>query len=51
MSRSSRKGVAQPSLIEVATKTAPCVPAIRDAVRAWVSGGYRGATSDHQDVC
>ena len=29
MSRSSRKGVSQPSLIEVATKTAPCVPAIQ----------------------
>jgi type III restriction enzyme len=31
-------------LLELALKTAPCVPAIRQAVRDWVVGGYEGVT-------
>ena len=31
---------AQPSLFELSLKTAPCVPAIRQAVREWVAAGY-----------
>ena len=50
MSRSSRKGVSQPSLIEVATKTAPCVPAIKNAVRTWAASGYAGAHPDIEDA-
>lgn len=45
MPRQPKPSSAQISLLEVATKTAPCVPAIRDAVRGWVGGGYRGATA------
>ena len=25
-------------------RTAPCVPALREAVKAWVAGGYKGIT-------
>lgn len=35
----------QMPLLDVNIKTAPCVPAIREAVKAWVAGGYQGATS------
>ncbi|MCK6630115.1 MAG: DEAD/DEAH box helicase family protein, partial [Anaerolineae bacterium] len=35
---------AQMPLLELATKTAPGVPAIRQAVREWVANGYKGAT-------
>jgi type III restriction enzyme len=33
-------------LLDVATKlrTAPCVPALREAVKAWRAGGYKGTT-------
>lgn len=34
----------EPSLFEVSTKTAPCVPAIREAVRAWREDKYKGST-------
>jgi len=37
--------VSQLPLLEAATKTAPCVPAIREAVRGWVGSGYKGATA------
>ena len=43
----ARKSAAQPTLTEVRLKTAPCVPAIREAVKGWVAGGYAGAT----DTC
>lgn len=36
---------AQPGLFELSLKTAPCVPAIRQAVRQWVTDGYPGATN------
>ena len=35
---------AQLSLLEARTSTAPCVPAIREAVQAWRGGGYKGVT-------
>ena len=44
MARRARTAASQIPLLEVATKTAPCVPAIKDAVRNWVAGGYAGAT-------
>jgi hypothetical protein len=45
MSRRARQAPDQPSLLEAAAKTAPCVPAIREAVRGWVGSGYKGAFS------
>lgn len=36
---------AQIPLLELSLKTAPCVPAIRQAVREWVADGYKGATA------
>ena len=44
MTRRARTAASQIPLLEVAIKTAPCVPAIRDAVRNWGAGGYAGAT-------
>lgn len=34
----------QPSLLEARVATAPCVPAIREALKAWRAGGYAGVT-------
>jgi type III restriction enzyme len=34
----------QASFLEVSTPTAPCVPAIREAVRQWVAAGYPGVS-------
>jgi type III restriction enzyme len=49
MPRRKRAAVdpAQPELLDVASKlrTAPCVPALREAVKAWVAGGYKGITA------
>jgi type III restriction enzyme len=38
--------IAQKDLLDVASKlrTAPCVPALREAVKSWVAGGYKGIT-------
>ena len=48
MPRPRRSAIAeiQPDLLDVTSKlrTAPCVPALRDAVKAWVAGGYKGIT-------
>jgi len=48
MARPKRKPLAdiQPDLLDVTSKlrTAPCVPALREAVKAWVAGGYKGIT-------
>ncbi len=45
MPRKKRADPAQISLLELSLKTAPCVPAIREAVRAWREDGkYPGAT-------
>jgi len=37
---------AQVELLDVTSKlrTAPCVPALREAVKSWVAGGYKGIT-------
>ncbi len=37
---------AQPELLDVTARlrTAPCVPALREAVKAWVASGYPGTT-------
>ena len=35
----------QLNLLEAKTSTAPCVPAIKEAVNAWREGGYKGVTS------
>ncbi len=42
--RRKKHNPAQMDLLDVGTKTAPCVPKIRQAVRAWVAAGYKGAT-------
>lgn len=34
----------QLNLLEARTSTAPCVPAIKEAVNAWRAGGYKGVT-------
>ena len=34
----------QLNLLDAKTKTAPCVPAIKEAVNAWRDGGYKGVT-------
>ncbi len=39
-----RRDPNQPSLLEARVKTAPAVPAIREAVADWRSAGYRGVT-------
>lgn len=36
---------AQIGLLEARTKTAPLVPAVREAVAAWRDGGYKGVTA------
>lgn len=40
----------QPSLFELSLKTAPCVPAIRQAVRDWAADKYKGATPTSQTL-
>src|SRR5205085_667262 len=46
MPRPRKKAVAdaQTELLDITSKlrTAPCVPALREAVKAWVAGGYKG---------
>jgi len=44
MARKKKVSRAQRSLLELALKTAPCVPAVRQAVREWAADGYKGAT-------
>jgi type III restriction enzyme len=38
--------LAQPGLLDITTRlrTAPCVPALREAVKAWRAGNYKGIT-------
>ena len=50
MARKKKTNPAQMSLLELALKTAPCVPAIRQAVRDWAAGGYKGATPTTQTL-
>lgn len=44
--KSTKAPLNQPELLDVtaALKTAPCVPALREAVKAWRAGGYKGVT-------
>src|SRR3990172_11939608 len=44
MARRAKAEPGQLSLLEPRVRTAPCVPAIREAVADWRSRGYRGAT-------
>ena len=44
MPRKKKPDPAQMPLLELALKTAPCVPAIRQEVRDWVADGYKGVT-------
>jgi type III restriction enzyme len=45
MARKRSGSPAQPALFDVKTTTAPCVPAIRDAVNRWRADDYPGATA------
>ena len=44
MTKRNKPASAQANWLQPSLKTAPCVPAIREAVKAWVVGGYKGAT-------
>ncbi|MGH9426312.1 MAG: DEAD/DEAH box helicase, partial [Terriglobia bacterium] len=46
MGRPRKKKVQGDNLFDVTTRlrTAPCVPALREAVKAWRAGGYKGVT-------
>jgi len=44
MPRKKKRDPGQTSFLEIETKTAPCVPKIREAVREWAAGGYKGVT-------
>ena len=44
MPRRPKDNVDQLGLLEARVSTAPCVPGIRDKVKAWRDGGYKGAT-------
>jgi type III restriction enzyme len=44
MPRTAKASKSQLSLLEPAVKTAPCVPAIKEAVNAWRAANYKGAT-------
>jgi type III restriction enzyme len=40
----TKSAAGQLNLLEAKTSTAPCVPAIREAVGRWKEGGYKGVT-------
>src|SRR6202521_807751 len=46
MARKKTVAPSQTDLLDVTAKlrTGPCVPALREAVRAWKAGGYKGIT-------
>ncbi len=44
MPRKVPKSAAQASFLQIDTKTAPCVPKIREEVAAWAAAGYQGVT-------
>lgn len=44
MGRKRKQDPTQLGLLEARVATAPCVPAIRDKVKAWRDGGYKGVT-------
>jgi type III restriction enzyme len=45
MARTKKSNPAQASFLQPSLNTAPCVPAIREAVGKWVASGYKGATA------
>jgi type III restriction enzyme len=46
MKRKKRSAPTQAELLDITAKlrTAPCVPALREALKAWCAGGYKGIT-------
>ncbi|HXF50049.1 MAG TPA: DEAD/DEAH box helicase family protein [Verrucomicrobiae bacterium] len=48
--RKKASDISQQDLIDVSSrlKTAPCVPALREALKAWRAGGYKGTTETTQ---
>jgi len=44
MPRKKKDDPGQIGLLEVRVSTAPCVPGIRDKVKSWRDGGYKGVT-------
>src|ERR1019366_10070507 len=44
MPRKRKSDVDQLGLLEARVSTAPCVPGIREKVKVWRDGGYKGAT-------
>src|ERR1700730_11869747 len=44
--RRQQAELGQTELLDITAKlrTAPCVPALREAVKAWKAGGYKGIT-------
>src|SRR5690349_3247847 len=44
MPRKRKDSVDQPGLLEARVSTAPCVPGIREKVKAWRDEGYKGVT-------
>lgn len=44
MGRKQTSDAGQIMLLEARVSTAPCVPAIREAVKAWREGGYKGVS-------
>lgn len=45
MPRTTKASAGQLSLLEAKTSTAPCVPALREKVKEWREGGYKGITA------
>ncbi|MBK8025780.1 MAG: hypothetical protein IPK19_31415 [Chloroflexi bacterium] len=45
-----KRNAEQPSFLENYGKTAPAVPAIRNAVNEWREGGYKGATRTSREL-
>ncbi len=47
-----KKDTSQPNLFNIRERlsTAPCVPAIRNAVEAWREGGYKGVTKTTREL-
>ena len=45
MPRKKKNDVDQIGLLEARVSTAPCVPGVREKVKAWRDGGYKGVTN------
>jgi len=52
MARRKRRSRDQKSLLDITEqlRTAPCVPALREAVKAWRAGGYKGVTDTTREL-